>query len=479
MKNNSKKIWRADFCVIGGGPAGLSFSANAVQAGASVILIEKEKMGGECLNFGCVPSKALIAAANVGHKIKESFLFGWQVEKAQVNFKKVHDHVHGVIQDVAPSDSVEKFEKMGVKIILEKAQFIDDTTVETNNYLIKAKRFIIATGSRPFIPPIEGLTSIKYYTNETIFNLEELPDHLVILGGGPIGIEMAQAFLRLGSRVTVLQRSTILPKNDPDMTLKLKEMLLKEGMDIQEKATVLSAKQKEETIEITYQNADNKALVVSASHLLIASGRTPNIDSLNLEAVQVNTFSKGITVDSSLRTSNPRILAIGDCTGGYQFTHAAAYQAGIAVENAIFNSHTPIHNHFIPWVTYTDPELAHVGFTETQLKQKKIRYTVVRASFQDNDRAYAERRVEGEIKILVSPKEHVLGASIIGIHAGELLYPWAMAIQNKLKVSAIKNVVAPFPTLSEINKRVATLYYQQKKARWKKGIVKLLLCLKK
>lgn len=462
MSAEQKQILQPDFCVIGAGSGGLSFAAGAAQMGASVVLVERSKMGGDCLNFGCVPSKALIAAAKVGHEIKESSHFGWLVDKPKVEFKKVHDYVYSVINAIAPHDSVKRFEELGVQVILEEGSFLDKRALKTKTYLIKAKRFVIATGGHPFVPPIEGLDSVTYYTNETIFDLQELPEHLVVIGGGPIGIEMAQAFNRLGSKVTVLDTSTALPKDEPEMTSKLKEILVSEGVGLNEHIKIFSVSKTDAGIQVVYKNAEEKEEKVNGSHLLVATGRRANIKSLNLEAAKINTSHRGVLVDEHLRTSNPRAYAIGDCAGGYQFTHVAGYHAGLVIKNSIFRLRSKMQTRAIPWVTYTDPELSHVGFLEAQLKEKNIKYKKLEMNFDENDRAQAESRTEGMIKVLVSPKGYVLGATILGVNAGELIYPWVIVLQNKLKISAITNSIAPYPTLTDINKRVAGSYYTDK-----------------
>lgn len=457
-----KQILTPDFCIIGAGSGGLSFAAGAVQMGASVVLLEAKKMGGDCLNYGCVPSKALIAAAKFGHEFLRSKDFGWEASKAKIDFKKVHDHIHKVIKAIAPNDSVERFEKLGVNVILEQGQFLDNRTVETKTHIIQAKRFIVATGSTPFVPPIEGLATIPYLTNETIFELQELPKHLIVIGGGPIGIEMAQSFLRLGSKVTVLEAFSALPKDDPDITAKLKEILISEGIDLNENVKISAVKKIEQDIQIDYQTSDGKQKKLSASHVIVATGRRPNIQKLNLELADIKFSPRGIDVNEHLQTSNPKVYAIGDCTGGYQFTHVAGYHAGLAIRNTIFGLKTKVETRAIPWVTYTDPELAHVGFMESQLKEKQISYKVLHMNFDENDRAQAEKRTEGMIKVLVTPKGYVLGATILGIHAGELIYPWVIAIQNKLKLTAITSAIAPYPTLSDISKRTAGSFYSGK-----------------
>lgn len=458
----SKSIITPNFCVIGAGSGGLSFAAGAAQMGASVVILERNKMGGDCLNYGCVPSKALIAASKIGYDLKKADNFGWDVLKSSVEFKRVHDHVHEVISKIAPNDSVERFEKLGAKVILEEGRFLDEHTIETNSYLIKAKRFIVSTGSTPFLPLIEGLKDVPFYTNESIFDIKELPNHLVIIGSGPLGIEMAQAFRRLGSRVTVLGSSSILQRDDPEMTSKLRKILLSEGIEIREHVQIKSVRKKEVGLELVYTNAQGNTSESMASHILVAAGRKPNIENLNLDLAHVKFLPQGINVNANLQTSNRKIYAIGDCTGGHQFTHVAGYHASLALRNTIFRLGTKVETRATPWVTYTDPELAHVGFYEEHLQSQNIPYKVLQMNFDENDRAQAEKRTEGAIKVLVSPKGYVLGASIIGIHAGELIYPWIIAIQNKLKISAIASAIPPYPTLSEINKRVAGQFYADK-----------------
>ena len=471
-----KQILKSDFCVIGAGSGGLSFAAGAAQMGASVILVESGKMGGDCLNYGCVPSKALLAAAKIGHYFQEASDFGWHIDKPKLNFKKVHAHVQQIIANIAPHDSVERFESLGVKVIQEKGSFVDQDTLEIDHYLIQAKRFIIATGSIPFVPPIPGLSLIPYLTNETIFDLDVLPDHLVIIGGGPIGIEMAQAFIRFGSKVTILEAFAALPKDDPQMTSKLKKILIQEGIEIKEHVIINSITSKDNKIYFSYNDVDNNMIELQASHVLVATGRRPNIGALNLDAAKINASPKGIVVDVHLRTTNKRVYAIGDCIGGYQFTHVAGYHAGITIRNTIFKLCKKVETRGIPWVTYTDPELAHIGALESDLIKQKKSYKVLEMSFAQNDRAQAERRIEGEIKALVTSKGHILGVTILGVSAGELIMPWVMAIQNNLKIGTIVDTIVPYPTLSDINKQLAGSFYKDKIfSNFTKRIVRFLM----
>lgn len=451
-----------DFCVIGAGAGGLSFAAGAAQLGARVVLLESQRMGGDCLNAGCVPSKALIAAAQAGHHIRKSAEFGWSVSSVTLDFTRVHAHVHDVIKTLSHHDSVERFEKLGVQVIAEEGAFLDDTTVETDTYLIKAKRFVLATGSVPFVPPIDGLSDVAFLTNESIFDLTVLPDHLVVIGGGPIGIELAQAFVRLGSQVTVLEAFDALPKDDPEITSTLKRLLIAEGMDLNENVTLRSVCNTESGIQIIYTTSDGHEKHLIASHVLVATGRRPNIQRLRLDAAKIRFTPRGIEVDRHLRTSNRRVYAIGDCTGGYQFTHVAAYHAGLAIRHSMFKLRTKVQTRAIPWVTYTDPELAHVGYLESQLIQEKKRYRVVSMDVDQNDRAQAEKCTQGVIKVLVSPGGVILGVTILGKHAGELIYPWVIAIENKLTLSAITRSIAPYPTLSDLTKRVSGQFYAEK-----------------
>lgn len=448
-----------DFCVIGGGSGGLSFAYAASQMGATVVLVEGRQMGGDCLNFGCVPSKSLLAAAKIGHDIRGAKEFGWTARSPKINFKKVKAHIKSVINAIAPNDSVDRFEKLGVRVVQEMGHFVDAKTVETPSTRIRAKRFIIAVGSMPFIPPIHGLSDIQYETNETIFDLPQLPIHLCIIGGGPIGIEMAQAFNRLGSLVTVLESGSILPKNDFDMTSDLKKILIHEGITIVEGAQILSVQKDDFGAVLMYRDLSGQDHHVIASNILVAAGRRAAIDTLNVTAAGIDATSRGIVVDKCLRTTNKRVYAIGDCIGGYQFTHMAGYHAGLVIRNSIFGLRSKVQQAAVPFVTYTDPELAHVGLSKRQLDDDGRPYRTLTMPFHDNDRAVAARKTAGKINVFVSPKGVILGATILGANAGELIYPWVVAIQNTLSISAIASSIAPYPTFTEISKRAAGTYY--------------------
>jgi len=464
-----------DICIIGAGSGGLSVAAGAVQMGATVALFERGEMGGDCLNYGCVPSKSLLAAAAraVGAG-GDGSVFGINQSDLAVDFGAVQRHVKSVIASIAPHDSVERFEALGVQVFREAAQFDSpNSLIGSGGTVVRAKRFVIATGSSPMVPPIDGLQSVPYLTNETIFDVTDLPRHLIIIGGGPIGIEMAQAFCRLGSQVTVLEMGAALPKDDPDLAAVVKRRLVAEGIELIEGAKVESVANVDSgdvddnnvdtanamsAIEVSWSDG-NQTNQTRGSHLLVAAGRRPNVNELGLEAAGVSYSPRGIDVNSRLRTNNRRIYAIGDVIGQYQFTHAAGYHAGIVIRNMLFRLPAKADYSALPWVTYTDPELAHVGVSSADALDGGRDVRILTASFDDNDRARAERQTDGMIKVVTSRRGRILGATIVGYHAGELILPWALAISNKMKIGTMASVIAPYPTFSEISKRAAGSYY--------------------
>ena len=449
----------ADICVIGAGSAGLSVAAGAAQMGAHTVLIEAARMGGDCLNTGCVPSKALLAAAKAAANIRHAGRFGVQAGEPQVDFAAVNRHVHDVIVQIAPHDSVERFTGLGCTVIQARARFVDERTVEAGEQRIRARRFVIATGSRAAVPPIPGLADIPFLTNENIFENKALPEHLIVIGGGPIGCEMAQAHRRLGARVSVLDLATILPKDDPDLVAVVRQALRADGITIEEGAKILKLERRGGGVAVLVADGDGEREIVG-SHLLVAAGRRPNVEDLGLEAAGVQYGPKGIAVDQRLRTSNRRIFAAGDVAGSYQFTHLAGYHAGIVLRNALFRLPAKVDIRALPWVTYTDPELAQVGLTEAQAHAEgRDDVRVLTSTFAENDRARTERATEGLIKVVVSKRGQVLGAGIAGAHAGELILPWVLAVGQRMKIGTLAGVIAPYPTLSEISKRAAGSYY--------------------
>jgi pyruvate/2-oxoglutarate dehydrogenase complex dihydrolipoamide dehydrogenase (E3) component len=465
-----------DICVIGAGSGGLSVAAAASQFGEKVVLIERGEMGGDCLNYGCVPSKALLAAAKHAHAFSTGEAFGVKPHEPKVNFRAVHAHVHSVIATIAPHDSQERFEGLGVTVIREAARFIDRDTVAAGDHRIKARRFVIATGSSPASPPIPGLDKVSYLTNEILFDLTSLPSHLIIIGGGPIGMEMAQAHRRLGSKVTVLEAFTPLGKDDPELTAIVLDHLRAEDIDIRSGVRITGIAEADAGIAVTLDGGEGgKPETLTGSHLLVAAGRKPNVEGLDLEKAGIEYDKRGIKVDKGLRTANRNVYAIGDVTGGLQFTHVAGYQAGLVVRSILFRMPVSNQTHLIPWVTYTDPELAHIGMTEADARQAGRKHTVLRWHFDHNDRAQAERRTSGMIKAVVSSRGEILGCSIVSPNAGDLIQPWALAMSSKLKIKAMIDMVAAYPTLSEVSKRAATSYYADLPSKsWVRKLVSAL-----
>lgn len=444
-----------DLCIIGAGSGGLSIAAGASQMGARVVLVEGAEMGGDCLNAGCVPSKALIAAAKHAHAMTTGAPFGIAPVAPLIDFAAVKDHVARVIETIAPMDSQARFESFGVNVIRAYGHFISATELQAGDQIIRARRFIIATGSRPLIPSIPGVDTVPYLTNETIFALRDKPEHLIIIGGGPIGIEMAQAHRRLGCKVTVIEGAKALGKDDPELAAVVLAALRAEGVTILENSPVASLSDTAGAITVTLKDGTP----IAGSHILIAAGRKVALDTLNLDAANVAYTPKGVTVGTNLRSSNRRIYAVGDAAGGLQFTHVAGYHAGVIIRSTMFGLPSRTKSAHIPWVTYTDPELAQVGLTEAQaVAAHGQAVTITRFEFKHNDRAQTTLQTEGLIKVM-SLKGRPIGASIVGQQAGELIGLWALAISANLKMSAIAGMVAPYPTLGEISKRAAGAYF--------------------
>ena len=475
------KILKADICIIGGGSGGLSVAAGAAQLGASVVLFERAEMGGDCLNTGCVPSKAMLEAAKIA-KIANNGMpsMGISAGQAQIDFGAVKAHVRDVIAGIAPHDSEERFRGLGVNVIKSEASFTSKDSVtaiqDGEPMSVRAKYFVVATGSHPVAPPINGLEGVSYYTNETIFDLNEKPQHLIIIGGGPIGIEMAQAHRRLGCDVTVLEAFAIMGRDDPDLVGRLMTKMTDEGIRLIEQARITSITQNGARIMIDISDGES----IEGTHLLVAAGRRPNIDTLNLEAANISYDARGIQTDNRLRSSNKRVYAIGDVAGRHQFTHVAGYHAGIVIRNILFKLPAKLRDDAIPWVTYTDPELAQTGLTWTEAVSRYGAEAVRRTDWElrDNDRARAARRTEGLIRVISDKKGKILGASILAPNAGELIHSWTLALQAGLKMSAMAGTIAPYPSWSEASKRAAGAFFTERlfSARTKK-LVQFLLKL--
>jgi pyruvate/2-oxoglutarate dehydrogenase complex dihydrolipoamide dehydrogenase (E3) component len=449
-----------DLCVIGAGSGGLSVAAAAAAMSVPVVLVEKGEMGGDCLNYGCVPSKALIEAGKSAQAMRGSGKFGVEPAQPRIDMAQVRAHVRGVIASIAPNDSEARFTSMGVKVIRAAGKFTAKDTLEAGGFTIKARRFVIATGSSASAPPIPGLDQVRYLTNETIFDLDELPRRLVIIGGGPIGMELSQAFRRLGAAVTVIEASRALSREDPELAAVALAALRSNGVDIRENAKILRIEALASGAQVIIQGESGEE-AIDCSHLLVAAGRTPNIHNLGLEAAGVDFSRKGITVGKDLRTTNRRIYAIGDVTGEAAFTHAANYHAGLVLRATLFRLPVKVQPQLIPRVTYTDPEIAVAGLTEAQARETNTKLNIYRWPLAENDRAQASHSTQGHIKIVASAKDVILGAGIAGKNAGELIALWQLAISKGMKVKDVANLVLPYPTISEVSKRAALTHYQK------------------
>lgn len=446
-----------DLAVIGAGSAGLSIAAAAAQFGEKVVLFEKGEMGGDCLNTGCVPSKALLAAGKAAQAHRTSAKFGVEEHDPKVNFAKAMAHVESVITAIAPFDSQERFEGLGVTVVRAPVRFNGTSALEAKGKIFGARRFVIATGSRAALPPIPGIETVEVFTNETIFKNRTLPKHLIIIGGGPIGMEMALAHRRLGAEVTVLEAFKPLGKDDPELADVVLASLRAEGITIRGGIKIEHIEKTKSGLRIVVEGKE----IIDGSHLLVAAGRMPNIEGLHLETAGIDFTKRGITVDKGLRSvSNRRVYAAGDVAGGLQFTHVAGYHAGLIIRNALFRLPVTNRTDIIPWVTYTDPELAHVGMTEADARaQHGETIRVLRWHFQENDRAMAEAKTQGLVKLVTLKNGRIIGCSIVGPNAGDLIAMWTLAVTQKLKVSAIANMVFPYPTFGEAGKRAAMTYY--------------------
>ncbi len=448
-----------DICVIGGGSGGLSVAAAAAAFGVEVVLLEKGKMGGDCLNYGCVPSKAIIAAGKHARAAVDGKKFGVHVNKVDVKFDEVNAHIKDVIAGIAPHDSPERFRSLGVNVIEQAGVFIDADTVQAGDTIIRARRYVIATGSSAFVPPIPGIDEVDYLINETIFEQTTRPDHLIVIGGGPIGMEMAQAHHRLGSKVTVVEGFKALGKDDPELAEVVLKRIREEGVEILEDTKVVKLAKAKSGVSVTVETSDGQR-DIKGSHVLVATGRAANVNGLGLEQAQIEYDRRGIKVGANMRTSNKRVYAIGDVAGGFQFTHVAGYHAGLVVQQILFRLPAKENQEIIPWATYTEPELANVGLTEAQAREKYgDTISVLKWEYAENDRARAERKTDGLIKIIADKKGRLVGVAIAGAGAGEMINMWALAITNKMKLSNVRGYIPPYPTMSEIGKRAVMTHY--------------------
>lgn len=452
------KTLNVDICVIGAGSGGLSVAAGASQMGAETVLIEKHKMGGDCLNYGCVPSKALLAAGHAAEAVRGAGAFGIDAQTPGIRGADVFGHVHKVIGTIEPLDSVERFEGLGVNVLQTEGRFTGPREVEAGDTKIRARRFVVATGSAAFVPPIPGLNDVPFMTNETVFEQKDIPESLIVIGGGPIGIELAQAHRHLGASVTVLEMFSIMPKDDAELVDVVRSQIIADGIDLREGAKILRIEKAGDGVRVVLETESGEDHV-DASHLLVATGRRPNVNGLNLEAAGIAYSDKGIGIDARLRTTNRKVFAIGDVAGGLQFTHVAGYHAGVVIKNALFRLPAKADLRSVPWVTYTAPELAQVGLTEAEAAKQGVEIRLLRWPYHENDRAQAEGKTDGMVKAIVTPKGHILGCGIVGAQAGELIQTWVLAMSQKIKVGAVAQMIAPYPTLGEVSKRAAGSFY--------------------
>ena len=466
-----------DLGIIGGGAAGLTIASGAAQLGAKTLLIEKDtRLGGDCLHYGCVPSKTLIKTAHIYQQMKHAPFFGLpSVTPGPVDFGKVRKRIESVIAEIQKHDSVDRFCQLGVKVAFGCPEFVDEYQVRLNGQQVSAAKWVIASGSSPAAPPYAGLDKIQFLTNKELFSLESLPLSMIILGAGPIAIEMAQAFNRLGTRVEVVQRSgQILSKEDKDMADIVMHKLQQEGVLIHLNASVTTIEDSGNGCpRVTIQKrGDVPPLKLEAETLLVAMGRRANLNGLGLEKIGVDFNLKGITVDKRLRTSQKHIYAAGDVTGTYQFTHAAGYEGGIVLSNAVFHLPRKVDYTTMPWCTYTHPELASIGMNIKAAQAAGIDYSEWTEEFSGNDRSLAEGNQAGLIKMLLDGSGKPLGVQIAGPHAGELLNEWVAVMNGGVKLMTLASAIHPYPTLGEINKKVAGKPLAQKlfSPKVKKGL---------
>jgi pyruvate/2-oxoglutarate dehydrogenase complex dihydrolipoamide dehydrogenase (E3) component len=446
-----------DIGVIGAGSAGLTIAAGAARFGAKTLLVEKERLGGDCLYYGCVPSKTLIRTAQVRYLMNNAHRFGLpHVQLPPVDFREVRKSILSVIGTIQNYDSPERFCGLGVKVEFGSPEFSDEHTVRLEGRALSAKNWVVATGSSPQIPLIEGLPQTPHLTNRDIFYLDSLPDSMIILGGGPVSIEMAQAFARLGTKVTVVQHGDqILKREDSDMADSVMKALEQEGVEFYLNSSVIRVRGDGGLREVVIKQKEGAEKSISAAELLVASGREANLGGLGLEGLGIRFNSGGLLLDARLRTDRPNIYGAGDVTGSYQFTHAAGYEGGIVLANAILHLPRKTDYTYMPWCTYTDPELASIGMNQKSARQAGIEYSIWTEKFMDNDRALAERAPEGRIKLLIDKHDKPIGIQILGPHAGDLIAEWVAFFQGNRRLSALAGSVHPYPTLAEINKRAA------------------------
>ncbi len=448
--------------MIGAGAGGLAAASAAAAFGVNVVLIEKARMGGESLNNGALPSKALIAAAGQANALRNGARFGIASPRLRVDFAAVRARVRDVIAAVEPADSRERLNGLGVRVIAGEGRFADRDTVAVDGFDIKARRFVIATGSSPALPAIPGLAQTPHLTNVTIFDLAACPRHLIVIGAGSVGLELAQAFFRLGAEVTVLETATALADDDPECAAIVLDALAREGVALRTGVEITQVRRLLARVQVDIVTATDQGPrqeTIAGSHLLVAVGRRPNLDRLDLDAAGIRYAPDGIAVDRGLRTTNKRVYAIGDVTAGPKLSHLAHHQAGLVVRHALFRMPVHADRHAVPTVTYTDPELAQVGPVEAAARAQTGTVRVLRWSYRENDRAQATGATDGHIKIVTDRRGDILGASIVGPGASESIAAWTLAVNRKLNIDAFAGVIVPYPSYAEVGKRAAMTYF--------------------
>jgi pyruvate/2-oxoglutarate dehydrogenase complex dihydrolipoamide dehydrogenase (E3) component len=447
-----------DIVVIGGGSGGLVVAAGGAALGAKVALVEKHKLGGDCLWTGCVPSKTLIKSARVAYLMRNAERFALTPHDAKPDLPRVMERVASVIAGIEPHDSPERFRSLGIDVMLGSGRFIDPDAFEVDGRRMRARTFVIATGSRPAIPAIPGVDTVPYLTNETIFNLREPVPHLIVVGSGPIGSEMAQAFRRLGSEVTVVDIApTILPREDADLAAIVFGQLKSEGVRYHLSASIAKIERTPLGIRLLLRESDGTPQPIDATHLLLAAGRKTNIEDLGLDAAGVDVAKGRVVLEDGLTTTNPRVYVIGDAAGGHQFTHLAEHHAGIVLRHAVFKLKWTKPSPVLPWCTFTDPEFARVGLSETEAKKTGVDHRAYTFPLVDIDRARTESETEGMAKLVTTPHGRLLGAAIVAPHAGELIGEYVLAIANGMKAGDISSVIHTYPTFAQISRRVADM----------------------
>ena len=454
------RVLTPDICVIGAGASGLSAAAAAAAFGVPVVLIEKNRMGGESLNNGSLPSKALIVAAEHASMLRNGAPFGGRAAGAPTDFTAIRTRVQEVIDAVAPQDSRERFVGLGVRVIPGVARFTDSRTVVVDDIAVKARRFIVATGSSPLVPAIPGLADAPHLTNETVFDLDECPRHLIVIGAGSVGLELAQAFRRLGAEVTVIDAATPLASNDPECAAIVLDALIRDGIKLRAGVKIARVRRVLSRVQVVIATADGEESI-EGTDILIAAGRRPNVERLNLDAAGIRYGPRGIVVDKRLRTTNKHVYAIGDVTGGPKLTHLAQHHAGLAVRHALFRLPVKVDHHAVPSVTYTDPELAQVGLLEDEARTHAGIIRVLRWPYRENDRAQTTGATGGHIKIITDRKGDILGAAIVGAQAGENIAAWTLAIRQRLNIRAFAGLIVPYPSYAEVGKRAAITYFMR------------------